>query len=329
MRAVFISKPGGPEVLKIREIPRPAAPTADRVLVGVHAAGINRADILQRQGNYPAPPGVPPDIPGMEFAGEVAAIGDEVRRWKLGQRVFGIIAGGAYAEYVTTPENHLAAVPDNLDWAEAASVPEAFITAHDALFTRAGLKSGESVLIHAAGSGVGLAAVQLASAAGALVIGSSRTADKLWRAREYGLDVAVIAKGDPASFVQRVWNVTGSRGVNVIMDLVGGAYFEANIKAIAPGGRLVLISTSSGAKAEINLGAVMSKRLEIIGTVLRARSAEEKATATRLFADEVVPLLVRGMVRPVIDSVFPLDQVADAHRLVESNETFGKVVLTL
>jgi NADPH:quinone reductase-like Zn-dependent oxidoreductase len=247
----------------------------------------------------------------------------------LGQRVFGIIAGGAYAEFVSTPENQLAEIPENLDRVGAAAVPEAFITAHDAMFTRANLRSGESVLIHAAGSGVGLAAVQLARAAGALVIGTSRTPDKLARARAYGLDVAILVEGDPVQMVPRVLDVTDGTGVNVILDLVGAGYFEANIKAAAQGGRLVLVSTSAGAKAEINLGAVMSKRLNIMGTVMRARSAEEKATASRLFAEQVVPMLARGIVRPVIDSVFPLDQVGEAHRRVESNETFGKVVLTL
>jgi putative PIG3 family NAD(P)H quinone oxidoreductase len=302
---------------------------ANQVLVRVHAAGINRADILQRQGHYPAPPGAPANIPGMEFAGEVAAVGETVRRWSVGQRVFGLVAGGAYAEFVTTSEDQLAEIPEGLDWTSAAAVPEAFITAHDALFTRAGLRSGETVLIHAVGSGVGLAAVQLARAAGALVIGTSRTADKLGTAAEFGVDVPVWIENDPTSLIEPVMQATGNLGANVVLDLVGGKYFEANVRAAAAKGRIVLISTASGAKAEINLGTVMSKRLSIIGTVLRARSAEEKATATRMFAEQVVPLLARGIVRPVIDSIFPLEHVAEAHRRVEGNETLGKVVLTV
>lgn len=329
MRAVFIKGAGGPEVLEIREVPDPSAPTANQVLVRVHAAGINRADILQRMGRYPAPPGAPADIPGMEFAGEVAAVGEGVFCWQPGQRVFGIVAGGAYAEFITTPEDQVSEIPEGLDLNSAAAIPEAFITAHDALFTRANLRTGEAVLIHAVASGVGLAAAQLAAAAGALVIGTSRTADKLGNAAEFGVDVPVWIESDPAQMLEPVMQATGGRGANVVIDLVGGKYFEANVSAAASLGRIVLISTSAGAKAEINLGAVMAKRLSIVGTVLRSRSPEEKATATRLFAEQVVPLLARGIVRPVIDSIFPLDQVAEAHRRVESNETFGKVVLTI
>lgn len=329
MRAVFINGAGGPEVMEVRAVADPPAPVANQVWVRVHAAGINRADILQRMGHYPAPPGAPADIPGMEFAGEVAAVGETARQWSVGQRVFGIIAGGAYAEFVTSPEDHLAEIPEGLDWTSAAAIPEAFITAHDAMFTRASLRSGETVLIHAVGSGVGLAAAQLARAAGALVIGTSRTADKLESAAELGVDVPVWVESDPAALVEPVRQATGGAGANVIVDLVGGKYFEANVLAAAPRGRIVLISTASGAKTEINLGAVMAKRLNIMGTVLRGRSAEEKATATRLFAEQVVPLLARGIVRPVIDSIFPIEHVAEAHRRVESNETFGKVVLTV
>jgi NADPH2:quinone reductase len=220
-------------------------------------------------------------------------------------------------------------VPRNLDWVAAAAVPEVFITAHDALFSRAGLRPGETVLIHAAGSGVGLAGLQLAQATGALVIGTSRTVEKLARCREFGLDVAVVPGEDPTDMLPRVRNVTGGQGVNVILDLVGGAYFDANVRAAAQKGRLVLVSTSSGARAEIDLGTIMAKRLQITGTTLRGRSDEEKATAVRRFANGVVPLLARGIVRPVVDSVFPLDQVEAAHRRLESNQTFGKVILTI
>src|SRR6266550_228653 len=204
MKAVTIAKHGGIEGLEIREVEPLARPSADRVRVLVRAAGLNRADVFQRLGQYPAPPGYPPDIPGLEFAGEVDEVGEEVRTWKRGQRVFGITAGGAQAEYVVIPENHLAEIPANLGWAEAAAVPEVFITAHDALFTRAGLCPGETMLVHAAGSGVGTAAIQLTRAAGAMAFGTSRTADKLERAREYGLSGAVVVRDDLQVLVDAV-----------------------------------------------------------------------------------------------------------------------------
>ena len=327
MRAVVIVSHGDTSGLEVREVERPAAPTADRVLVRVRAAGLNRADILQRRGFYPAPPGAPQDIPGLEFAGEVVETGSEARAVRVGQRVFGVTAGGAQAEYVVVPESTLAIVPPNLDWHEAAAVPEAFITAHDALFTQAGLEMGERVAVHAAGSGVGLAAVQLARAAGASVFGTSRTAEKLERARGYGLDEAIPLGDDPSVFARAVAELTGGAGVNVILDLVGGPYLQANLEALAPRGRLLLVGTTAGASAALNYGVVMAKRLRVIGTVLRARSTEEKATATRRFAAHVVPLLEREAVRPVIDKVYSLDEVRAAHERLESNASFGKIVL--
>ena len=327
MKAVVITSHGGPEVLDVREVETPAPPTADRVRVRVRAAGLNRADVFQRLGQYPAPPGYPSDIPGLEFAGEVEDVGGQAGLWKRGQRVFGITAGGAQAEYVVVPENHLAEIPANLDWAEAAAVPEVFITAHDALFTRAKLQLGESMLVHAAGSGVGTAAIQLARAAGAQAFGTSRTSEKLERAREYGLRNAVVVSDDPQVFALAIHEWTKGRGVNVVIDLVGASYLEANLSALAQNGRMVLVGTTAGAKATLDFGAVMRKRLTIIGTVLRARSAEEKATATRLFADHVVPLLADGIIRPVVDRVCKLEEVREAHLRMESNESFGKIVL--
>jgi putative PIG3 family NAD(P)H quinone oxidoreductase len=329
MRAVVIAKPGGVEGLEIREVETPPSPTADRVRVRVRATALNRADILQRKGHYPPPPGAPRDIPGMEFAGEVEQIGSEVYSWQPGQRVFGICGGGAYAEYVIVPANHLAAVPANLSWAEAAAVPEVFITAHDALFTRARLQPGETVIVHAAGSGVGTAAIQLARAAGAKAFGTSRTSEKLERAREFGLSQSIVINGDPLALVGAVQEWTEGRGVNVVLDVVGAAYFEANLKALAQKGRMVLVGTTSGSQATIDFGMVMSKRLILEGTVLRARSAEEKATATRLFASHVVPLLADGSIRAVIDRTYKLEEVREAHTRMESNENFGKIVLLL
>src|SRR6266404_8912276 len=329
MRAVVITKPGGTEVLEIREVVSPPSPTADRVRVRVRAAALNRADILQRKGHYPPPPGAPRDIPGMEFAGEVDQIGNEVYSWQPGQRVFGICGGGAYAEYLIVPANHLAAVPANLSWAEAAAVPEVFITAHDALFTRARLQPGETVLVHAAGSGVGTAAIQLIHATGAKAFGTSRTVEKLDRAKEFGLDQSIVIEDDPLALVDAVHRWTEGRGVNVVLDLVGAAYFEANLKSLAPTGRMILVGTTSGSQAIFDFGIVMSKRLTLQGTVLRARSDEEKATVTRLFANHVVPLLAEGSIRPVIERTYKLDEVREAHARLESNASFGKLVLVL
>ncbi|MFN2482514.1 MAG: NAD(P)H-quinone oxidoreductase [Pyrinomonadaceae bacterium] len=326
MRAVVIAAHGGVENLEVREVARPAA-EGDRVRVRVMAAALNRADLLQRRGLYPAPAGAVRDVPGLEFAGEVEQLGGEARAWRAGQRVFGITAGGAQAEYVVVPESALAGVPDNLSWAEAAAVPEAFITAHDALFTQGGLTVGERVGVHAAGSGVGLAALQLARAAGAQTFGTARTAAKLERARGFGLDEGVVVGEEPRVFADAVRERTGGAGVNLIVDLVGASYLAANLDALAPLGRLIFVGTMAGSKAELDLRVVMRKRLRLRGTVLRARSTEEKARAVRLFAEQVVPLLARGVVRPTVDSVFDLAGARAAHSRMEANENFGKIVL--
>src|SRR6266852_8077511 len=221
MRAVTIVSFGGVEGLEVREVADAPRAIADRVRVRVRAAGLNRADILQRLGRYPAPPGFAQEIPGLEFAGEVEEVGDEARRWKVGDRVFGIIGGGGQAEFVTLPESHLAEIPANLDWAEAASIPEVFMTAHDALFTQCGVRMGERVLIHAAGSGAGTAASQLVRAAEAIAYGTSRSPEKLKRAREFGLTESVVVSGDPATFVEAIKQWTNNKGVDVVLDLVG------------------------------------------------------------------------------------------------------------
>ncbi len=323
MKAVVIRQHGGVEALEIAEVETPNA-SSDRVRVRVRATALNRADVLQRMGRYPAPPGAPAEIPGLEFAGEVDELGPEVREWKVGDRVFGICGGGAHAEYVVVPASHLAAIPSNLDWEQAAAVPEVFITAHDALFTQAGLQPGETVLIHAAGSGVGTAAIQLVSAVSAIPIGASRTADKLQRAKELGLARTFIVEKDPNVLIEAL---SGERGIDVVLDLVGGAYFDANLRVMSRLGRIILVGTTSGSKATLDYGLMMSKRLTIKGTVLRARSVEEKATATRLFAQNVVPLLASGRVKPVIDRSFDLSEIRAAHLRMESNESFGKIVL--
>jgi putative PIG3 family NAD(P)H quinone oxidoreductase len=329
MKAVVITKPGGPDVLEIHEIPDPSPPNNDQVLVRVRASALNRADILQRKGRYPAPTGFPADIPGLEFAGEVAGVGSQVTTWKIGDRVFGITGGGAQAEYTVTPANHLAAIPPYLDWPNAAAVPEVFITAYDALFTQAALQSGESVLIHAAGSGVGTAATQLSVAHGAKAFGSTRSAEKLMRASDYGLTGGIVVGDDPLVLIDSIKNMTRGLGVNVILDLVGAAYFEANLKCLAPKGRMMLVGTTSGNQATLDLGIMLTKRLTLRGTVLRARSDEEKAVATKALAENVVPLLANRAIRPVVDQVYRLEEVRKAHRRMESNENFGKIVLLL
>jgi NADPH:quinone reductase len=329
MKAVVITQPGGPEVLEIREVSDPSLPANDQVMVRVRASALNRADILQRKGRYPAPPGFPPDIPGLEFAGEVVEIGSEVTSWRSGDRVFGISGGGAQAEYLTTPANHLTAIPPNLDWPNAAAVPEVFITAHDALFTQAALQPGENVLIHAAGSGVGTAAIQLTAACGAKAFGTTRSSEKLQRANELGLSGGVVIEDDPLVLVDAIKQLTEGRGVNVILDLVGAGYLETNLKCLAPKGRVMLVGTTSGNQATLNFGLMLSKRLTLHGTVLRGRSDEEKAAATTAFARDVVPLLANGTVKPVIDRIYKLSEIREAHRRMESNENFGKIVVLI
>ena len=331
MRAVVITKHGGVEGIGVQEVEPPPPPASTEVRVRVHAAGLNRSDILQRQGHYPPPPGYPANIPGLEFAGAVGAIGEDVRYWKPGDRVLGITGGGAQAELVVVPAITLARVPAELTWTEAGAMPEIFITAHDALFTRARLRTGERVLIHAVASGVGTAAIQLAHAAGATVFGTSRTADKLKQLHDLklGLDRSVAVGCDPAQFVSSIEDWTESKGVDVIIDLVGGNYFPANLQALAVCGRMVSVGTTAGVRSEIDLGLLMRKRASVIGTVLRARSIEEKATAIKLFAHDVLPLVNRGALRPVIDRAYPIEEIRDAHKRLEANASIGKIVLTL
>jgi putative PIG3 family NAD(P)H quinone oxidoreductase len=326
MKAVYIKDFGTPENLEIREVPGPPQPENTQVLVRVKAAGLNRADLLQVRGAYPPPAGYSPNVPGLEFAGEVVAVGGGVHVWKAGDRVFGITAGEAQAEFLLTDETLLARIPDGLTFVEAAAVPEAFITAHDAILTLGGLKENETLLIHALGSGVGLAALQIAKAKGATVIGTSRTADKLERCKEFGLDVG-ISTGDGPDFAATTNELTNGKGVDVILDLVGAGYFEQNLASLALKGRLILVGMTSGRTAEFNMGLALQKRLTIIGTMLRGRPTHEKAEATRRFAVDVVPLLASGKVRPNVDRAFPAAEVIAAYKYLESNESFGKVIL--
>ena len=325
MKAVYIREFGGAENLEFREVPDPPAPQGSGVLIRVRAAGLNRADIMQRLGKYPPPLGFSPNIPGLEFAGEIETVGNAVKSTKPGDRVFGITAGEAQAEYLLVDESLTAQIPDNLSFTEAAAVPEVFITAHDAVFTQCHLKTGEWLLIHAVGSGVGLAGLQLAKANGAKVIGTSRTPDKLDRSADLGLDVPLLT-AEP-KFADAVMRETGGTGANVVLDLVGGPYFPESLNSLAIKGRMILVGLTAGRSANFELGQALFKRATIIGTVLRGRSTEEKAAATQKFVEEVVPLLASGEVKPNIDRVFAAADVQEAHRYLESNESFGKVVL--
>jgi putative PIG3 family NAD(P)H quinone oxidoreductase len=326
MRAVVITRFGGPEVLEIQDVPEPQ-PGPDEVLVHVRSSALNRADLLQRLGGYAAPPDAPQNISGLEFAGEVAALGENAHRWHKGDRVMGIIGGGAHAEVVKTHQDSLASVPPNLDWPDAGAVSEVFITAHDAL-QQAGFKAGEKVLIHAVGSGVGLAATQIVRALGGRAFGTSRTPDKIERAKQFGLESGFVVP-EPSSLAGLFGFAETVGGFDVVLDLNGGPYFAASLEAMALKARIILIGGVAGGKTNVDLYQILRKRLHIIGTVLRARSLEEKIAITTAFTREVVPLLASGTIQPVIDSVFPLEQIQKAHRRLESNETFGKVVLTL
>lgn len=325
MKAVVITEPGAPAVLRLREVPDPE-PDPGEIRVRIEAAGVNRADLYQRQGHYNAPPGWPADIPGLEYAGVVDAVGDHVAVWQPGDRVMGLAGGGGYAEYVVVPADEAVAVPERLSTTEAAAIPEVFITAHDALRARLGLRPEDTLLIHAVGSGVGTAALQVARAWGATVVGTSRSAWKLERARELGLDVAVDTS--ERDFVEAVLDVTAGRGCQAVLDLVGGDYVAQDVRCVGVLGRIVVVGLPAGRSAEIDLGALLRKRVTLRGTVLRSRPQAEKTAAARGFSEDLGPLLARGRIRPVIHEVLPMAEAARAHELLEDNETFGKLVLS-
>lgn len=324
MRAVIYAGAGGPEVISLGEVPRPEV-RPGHIRVRVRAAGLNRADLMQRRGQYPAPHGWPADIPGLEYAGEVEAVRG-VSRWKVGDRVMGLVGGGAQAELVVVHEDEAMPIPEGLSYAEAAAVPEAFLTAYDALVTRGRLAAGERVLIHAVGSGVGTAAAQIARHLGATVLGTSRSADKLARALVYGLDVGIDTSRN--SFTEAV-----GEPVHVILDMLGGPALADNLSVLAPRGRLVLLGFLAGSRTTVDLGPILRQRLEVIGTVMRTRTPEERAPLVREFTERMLPLFDQRIdhaapLRPVLERTYLMADLADAHRLIESNETFGKVVVT-
>jgi putative PIG3 family NAD(P)H quinone oxidoreductase len=325
MKVIEIERPGGPEVLRVAERDAPA-PARGEVLIRVEAAGVNRPDVLQRQGHYPPPPGAS-DIPGLEVAGMVAALGAGVAGCCLDDRVCALLAGGGYAEYAVAPAAQCLPVPSGLDVVQAAALPETFFTVWTNVFERGGLKAGEALLVHGGSSGIGTAAIALAAARGARVLATAGTAEKCAACERLGAERAINYRSQ--DFVAAVREATSGRGVDVVLDMVGGDYTARNIECLAAGGRLVQIAFLRGSQVQVDLRPLMMKRLTLTGSTLRARSVEEKGAIAAALRREVWPLIEDGRVRPVIDSTFPLERAADAHRRMEAGEHIGKIVLTL
>jgi len=329
MRAAVITNPGGTaeEAFEVQEIPDPVPGHAE-VRIAVKASALNRADLLQRRGRYNGPPGTRNDIAGLEAAGVIEAVGDRVVGWKPGDRVMALLGGMGYASKVVVHERMLMPVPPNLTFEEAASIPEVFLTAYDALFMQCELVMGESVLIHAAGSGVGTAAVQLASAQSCRIFGTAGSQEKLDAATELGMDVGINYKEE--DFAAVIEEQTGGQGVDVILDVIGGPYWHQNMKSIALKGRMIIVGSMGGAAVEgMVTSALSQKRASVRGTLLRGRPLEEKATLIQAFNNRVMPLFADETIRPIIDRVFPLDQAGAAHAYMESNANFGKIVLKI
>lgn len=319
MRAITYAGQGGVEVIGFREVPTPT-PGPGEILVRVRGSGLNRADLLQRRGGYPAPPGWPADIPGLEYVGTVESLGAGATRWKAGDRVMGLVGGGAQAEFVVVREREALEVPRGLDWAAAAAIPESFLTSYDALVTRARLRPGERVLIHAAAGGIGTAAVQVARRLDAEVIGTSRSADKLAALTPLGLGEAIdLSKG---GFREQL-----TAPVDVVLDFLGGPSFQDNLAVLAERGRLILVGFLAGGSFTGDLGPILRKRLEVIGTVMRTRSALEREELAAAWALDLLPGFESGALTPVVGATLPAAEVAEGHRLMERNALTGKCVL--
>ncbi len=320
MKAILVKQPGDAEVLEYADAPDPV-PKAGELLVRVHATAVNRADVLQRRGLYPPPPGAS-DILGLEFAGEVL---EPAGRWRKGDRVMAVVLGGAYAQLATVPAAQALPIPDNLDYEQAAAIPEAFETAYLNLFTLGGLESGESVLVHAGASGVGTATIQLARAAGARVFTTAGNEDKLQLCRNLGAELAINYRQE--KFGERVLAATAGRGVNLILDFIGASYWDANLAALADNGRLMLIGFLGGAKGQLNLTPLLTKSLTVRATTLRRTPAAQKEELVQALGAFALERFARGELKPVVDSVHALSRAADAHRAMESNRNLGKIVL--
>jgi NADPH:quinone reductase len=324
MLAIQIREPGEPDVLVPVERPRPA-PSAGEVLIRVAAAGVNRPDVMQRRGKYPPPPGAS-DIPGLEIAGTIEQVGAEVTAWREGDAVCALVAGGGYAEYCVAPAPQCLPAPRGLDLVAAAAIPETFFTVWSNVFERGRLATGESILVHGGSSGIGTTAIQLARARGSRVFVTAGSAEKCAACERLGAERAINYRD--TDFLTAIRDLTGGRGVDVILDMVGGEYFSRNIDALAAGGRLVEIATLRGATAELTITTVMQRRLTITGSTLRARAVADKGAIARAVHANVWPLIEAGTVKPVIFKTFPLARAADAHRLLESSQHIGKLVLT-
>jgi putative PIG3 family NAD(P)H quinone oxidoreductase len=324
MRAITITSPGRPDVLQIANVPDPI-PAADEVLIDVTASGVNRADLLQRQGLYPPPPGAPP-YPGLECSGRIARLGDNVTGWRIGDEVCALLSGGGYAEQVAVPAGQVLAVPDGVSLLDAAGLPEVACTVHANLVTLAGLRAGQTLLVHGGASGIGTMAIQLGRALGARVACTAGSRAKLDFCRELGADLMVSYRDE--DFVAAITKFTDGAGADVILDIMGAAYLQRNVLALAPGGRLVVIGMLGGARGELDLGVLMRKRASVHSTSLRARPADEKAEIVADVRDQVWPLVSAGQIRPVIDMVFPLAQASSAHQRMEAGDHTGKILLS-
>jgi len=325
MKAIVISRPGEPEVLQMEEKPMPVCNASD-VLVKVAAAGINRPDVSQRKGNYPPPPGASPDIPGLEIAGTVVETGQDVARWKVGDKVCALVTGGGYAEYCAAPEGQCLPVPGKLSFIEAASLPETFFTVWSNVFDRGQLKAGESLLVHGGSSGIGVSAIQMAKASGATVYVTAGSDQKCRFCETLGVARAINYKTE--SFVDVIKEVTGGKGVDVILDMVGGDYVQNNIRSLANDGRLVMINMMMGKDVQVDLSPVMTKRLTITGSTLRSRDMVFKAAIARNLEEHIWPLLKSEKIKPVINKVFAAEHATEAHRLMESSGHIGKIILS-
>ena len=325
MKAVVLREHGGPEVLQIEDVPSPICGAED-ILVSVVATALNRADLLQRMGFYPNPFPQGPEIPGLEFAGTVKAVGERVTSWKVGDQVMGIVSGGAYAEELVLHERQAMAVPTSVSLSDAAAIPEVFITAWDALVVQGGLTSGRWAMVHAGASGVGTAAIQICRAIGARIVVTC-SSGKVDACRKLGADVVVDYTTE--DFVAVVHEATGAQGVDVVLDVIGGDYVERNVAALAVKGRIIQVGVMAGKPVPFNVGVLLAKRATITGTVLRARPIEEKIAITQRFAAEMLPLFDRGALTPVIDSRYTLTEIAAAHTFMASNANVGKIIIDI
>lgn len=324
MKAIIITQPGGPEVLQIAERPIPDI-TADEVLIRVEAAGVNRPDVMQRQGKYPPPAGASVDIPGLEIAGTITAIGANITQWKIGDKVCALLTSGGYAEYCNVPAGQCLPIPGNLTFVEAASLPETFFTVWSNVFDRGKLQPGETLLIHGGSSGIGVAAIQIAKAMGSKVYVTAGSDDKCKACLKLGADAAINYKN--ADFVSEIETLSNGKGVDVVLDMIGGDYTPRNLTALAEDGRLVMINTMQGKDVQIDLAAVMRKRLTITGSTLRNRSVAFKSDIAASLQKNIWPLIGRGIIKPVVYATYPAHDAASAHALMQSSQHIGKIVI--